>query len=101
MLLVTIDHMVIFEWARDRGARPSTCEGDERPWPLVFSFGAVGAGLKEISWDRFFAEFDQADLAFVCTEVDGKLDDSYQFIKRVTVPELILSGQSTITVPAM
>jgi hypothetical protein len=93
--------MVIFEWARRRGARPSTFEGEERPWPLYFSIGVLGAGLREISWDRFFAEFEQAALAFCYREEGprGELDDFHQFIKRVMVPALILSGQTTVALP--
>jgi hypothetical protein len=85
-------------WARCRGARPATFEGDERPWPLKFIFGSTAAGLVEISWDKFFDEFERADLAFVYRDTgpDGELDDFYQFVNRAAVPELIASGKLTI-----
>jgi hypothetical protein len=98
LLYVTIDHQVIFSWAQRRGARPSTCEGDERSWPLLFSFGTANAGLEEISWDRFFAEFERANLAFIYRDFgpNGELDDLHEFVKRAAVPELTVSGKSTI-----
>jgi hypothetical protein len=65
LLHITIDHQVVFAWAQRRGARPSIIEGDERPWPLFFNFNIADGELKEISWDRFFEEFERAGLAFV------------------------------------
>lgn len=65
LLHLTIDHQIIFLWAQRRGARPATCEGDERPWPLFFDIEPANSFLKEISWDKFFAEFERAYLAFV------------------------------------
>jgi hypothetical protein len=99
LLNLTIDHQVIFSWAQHRGAYPSTFEGDERPWPLFFNFGPPGAGLVEISWERFFVEFEQANLAFVYRDAgpNGDMDNSYQFVRRPAVIELIISGKSTIT----
>jgi hypothetical protein len=99
LLRVTIDHHVIFSWAQRRGAHPSTFEGDERPWPLYFNFGSAGSGLEDISWDRFFAEFERATLAFVYRDAapNGELDDLHEFVKRAAVPALAISGRSTIT----
>ena len=62
LLHITIDHQVIFAWAQQRGACPSILEGDERPWPLFFNFSSADADLKEISWDKFFEEFEGAAL---------------------------------------
>jgi hypothetical protein len=103
LLHLTIDHQVIFSWALRRGAHPSTFVGDEHPWPLLFNFGSVGAGLKEINWDKFFAEFERADLAFVYRDASptGQLDDWHEFVKRAAVPELTISGRSTITEEVM
>jgi hypothetical protein len=97
-ICISIDHDLIRTWAERRGARPSTDEGDERPWPLLFDIGAPGAGVREISWDEFFAEFERADLAFVC-RADGEIgerDDFHQFVMRFTVPDLVVGGKSTI-----
>jgi hypothetical protein len=103
LLHITTDHHVIFSWARRRGAHPSTFEGDEHPWPLLFNFGSVGFGLKEISWDKFFAEFERANLAFVYRDAspNGHLDDLHEFVRRAVVPELTISGRSTIAQEVM
>jgi hypothetical protein len=98
LLYVTIDHSVIVSWAQRRGARPSTFEGDEHKWPLLFDFGPEAPGLIEIGWDKFFAEFERADLAFTYLDAapNGELDDSHEFIKRATLPELTIGRRSTI-----
>jgi hypothetical protein len=102
-LYITIDHFVIVEWAERRGAHPSTFEGDERPWPLYFCFGPCSPGLEEISWDKFFTEFECANLAFVFRDIgpNGELDDLHAFVKRAAVPELITSHRATIVVRAL
>jgi hypothetical protein len=97
LLHVTIDHQVILSWAQRRGARPSTFDGDEHPWPLFFILDPA-AGLTEISWDRFFAEFERAQLAFVYREdgQDSERDDLHEFVQRAAVPALTVSGKTTI-----
>jgi hypothetical protein len=103
VLCVTIDHQVICSWAQRRGARPSTFEDDEHPWPLLFSFGSAGTGVQEISWERFFAEFEQADLAFIYRDIgrNGEVDDFHEFVKRAAMTKLVASGRSTIVEPAL
>lgn len=98
LLYVTIDRDVIVEWAERRGAHPATFEGDERPWPLCFCFGPASAGLEKMSWEKFFIEFECADLAFVFRDVgpNGELDDLHAFVKRAAVPDLITSHRATI-----
>jgi hypothetical protein len=88
-LHVTIDHAVIRAWAERRGARPSMPVGEGRPWPLLFDLGPPDTGVREIGWERFFDEFERANLAFA-------LDDLHEFISRSAVPELTVSAQSTI-----
>jgi hypothetical protein len=41
------------------------------------SVGSIAAGLVEIRWDKFFEEFERADLAFVYRDAgpNGELDD--------------------------
>jgi hypothetical protein len=97
-LYVTIDHQVIVAWAERRGARPSTYEGDEHPWPLLFSIGDPSAGVREMSWEAFFAEFERADLAFLYRDAgpDGEADDFHEFVKRAAVTKLLASGKSTV-----
>jgi hypothetical protein len=102
LLQITIDHEMIIAWAQRRGAIPSTFEGDERPWPMKFSVGPTAAGLVEIDWDKFFEEFETADLAFVYQDTgpNGELDDFHEFVNRAAVPELTASGKLTIIEPA-
>ena len=103
VLYVTIDHQVIRSWAQRLDARPSTFEGDEHPWPLLFSFGSAGTGVQEISWDRFFSEFERADLAFIYRDIGpgGEVDDFHEFVKRAAMAKLVASGRSTIVEPAL
>jgi hypothetical protein len=58
----------------------------------------TAAGLVEILWDKFFEEFERADLAFVYRDTgpNGELDDFHEFINRAAVPELTASGRLTI-----
>jgi hypothetical protein len=97
-LQITIDHEMIIAWAQRRGALPSTYEGDERPWPLKFNVGPIAAGMVQIRWDKFFEEFERANLAFVYRDVgpNGELDDFHEFVNRAAVPELTESGKLTI-----
>jgi hypothetical protein len=98
LLQITIDHELIIAWAQRRRALPSTYEGDERPWPLKFNVGSIAAGLVEICWDKFFEEFERANLAFVYRDAgpNGELDDFHEFVNRAAVPELTESGKLTI-----
>jgi hypothetical protein len=103
LLQITIDHAVITAWAQRRGARPYTMEGHDHPWPLYFELGEVSPGLVEIDWETFFEEFERAQLAFVypVTGPDREVDDSHAFVKRAGLPELIISGKSTIVERAL
>jgi hypothetical protein len=64
----------------------------------VFAIGAPKAGVIEIGWEEFLAEFGRANLAFVYRDAapDGDLDDFHQFVIRSAVPELTLSNRTTI-----
>jgi len=50
------------------------------------------------AWERFFDEFERANLAFIYRDTgpNGALDDLHEFISRSAVPELTVSAQSTI-----
>ena len=95
---LTIDHAIIRSWAERRRGHPATLEGDERPWPLLFEFGPPGPDMEEIDWQCFFGEFQRANLAFTYRDTlpDGKLDYTYAFVHRSTVPELTAFSRSTI-----
>ena len=95
---VTVDHDVIKHWAERRGARPARPLEEGRPWQLRLDAGPPDAGVKEIGWDEFLAEFDRANLAFLYRDTgpNGELDDLHEFISQAAVPELTVSARSTI-----
>lgn len=81
----TTDHDTIREWAEARGGRPAVAKGTE---------GGEGAGvlrilfqdddsLKEISWDEFFATFEEKKLAFLYQEEkDGQESRFFKLVDR-------------------
>ena len=69
--LVTTHHEVIRQWAEARGGRPATVEGTEhgdRLGVLRFDFGDKTDNLREVSWDEWFATFDERGLNFIYQE---------------------------------
>jgi hypothetical protein len=71
--LVTRNHDVIMDWAKQRQAKPSTIAGTEhgdRPGVLRLDFpGYDDSGrLQEIPWDKWFETFEARDLVFVYQE---------------------------------
>lgn len=70
--LVTTDHDVIKEWARERGAVPATVPGTEHGDHLgVLRLDLPGYGgesLTEVDWDQWLSTFDTRDLEFVYQE---------------------------------
>lgn len=82
--LITTDHEVIRQWAEERGAQPSTVPGSEyegRPGRLLFDFpGGGGERLEHISWDDWFAAFDERRLNFLYQEhrSDGSQSDFFR-----------------------
>lgn len=70
--LVTTNHDVIRQWAEQREARPATVPGTEHGdhlGVLRFDFpGYGGQELQEVSWDEWFATFDQRRLNFLYQE---------------------------------
>lgn len=75
--LVTTSHDVIRQWAEERGGRPATVEGTEhgnRLGVLRFDFGDKTDRLREVSWDEWFATFDERRLNFIYQEerTDGR-----------------------------
>jgi hypothetical protein len=64
----TTDHDTIRRWAESRGGRPARVKGtgdEDDPGMLRLDFGERDPSLEEISWDEFFEEFDESDLAFL------------------------------------
>jgi hypothetical protein len=73
------------------------------PLAAILRFRSPSSGLEEISWDRFFAEFERADLAFVYRDTGPNVeqDDLREFVRRAAVIQLVMSGLSTITEQAI
>ncbi|HET7564225.1 MAG TPA: hypothetical protein VFJ96_04475 [Gemmatimonadaceae bacterium] len=70
--LATRDHEVIRHWADERHATPAAVPGTEHgdnAGVLRFNFpGYGGSTLAQISWDQWFAPFDDRALVFVFQE---------------------------------
>src|SRR5512142_987426 len=89
--LTTTDHDTIRKWAEERGGKPSevasTARGDDVGIIRIDFPGFSGEGkLQEISWDDWFAKFDQANLAFVYEEetADGQRSNFNKLVGRET-----------------
>jgi hypothetical protein len=83
--LVTTNHDVIQRWAEAREATPATVDGTEHGdhlGVLRFDFRGDGGGdrLREVSWDDWFATFDQRRLNFIYQEErsDGRPSNFFQ-----------------------
>jgi len=83
--LITTDHDVIRQWAEERGAVPATVEGtehDDHLGVLRFDFpgGDSGDRLREVSWDDWFATFDERGLNFIYQEErsDGRQSNFFR-----------------------
>jgi Rho termination factor, N-terminal domain len=69
--LATTNHEVIRQWAEARAGRPATVEGTEhgdRLGVLRFDFGDTTDRLRHVSWDQWFATFDERGLNFLYQE---------------------------------
>lgn len=68
---VTTDHEVIRKWVEERGGSPAHVKatgGGEDPGLLRVDFPGYGGkddSLEHISWDDFFAKFEEKHLAFL------------------------------------
>lgn len=86
---VTTDHQKIKQWAEERGGEPATVKGtgvNGKPGILQIHFPEHGAdeSLQEISWDAFFAKFEQEHLAFLYQENlhSGEISRFHRFVER-------------------
>lgn len=85
----TTNHEVIRLWCEDRGGVPAAVSSthDDRDVGVIrVHFPGQGSGdtLDEISWDDFFAKFEEAKLAFlydIRTE-SGELSRFSKFVSR-------------------
>jgi hypothetical protein len=90
----TIDHDEIRAWVEERGGKPATVKrtSDKKgPGILRIDFpGYSGEGtLEEISWEDFFAKFEEAQLAFVyqVATADGEMSRFSKLVKRSSEDE--------------
>ena len=85
----TTDHKVIRAWAEARNGHPATVKqtgGKDEPGILRIDFedGEKDENLERISWDDFFAKFEEAKLAFLHQEKtkDGSTSRFNKFVQR-------------------
>jgi len=83
----TTNHDEIKEWAEKRGGKPSVVKGTENSEKggglLRINFpGFKEENLKDISWEEFFAIFDDRQLQFLYQETtaDGKESRFFKLI---------------------
>lgn len=84
---VTTDHDAIRKWVEARDGRPAsvkgTGEGDAGLLRIDFE-PELAEGLELISWDDFFAKFDEKNLGFLHQEktADGSISRFHKFVAR-------------------
>ena len=81
--LATTSHEVIRQWAEARGGRPATVEGTEHgdlAGVLRFDFGEDTPKLRHVTWDEWFATFDERKLNFIYQEhkADGSQSNFFR-----------------------
>ncbi len=83
--LITRDHDTIRQWAQERKAVPATIRGTEHRDHLgVLRFNFPGFDenerIEEVSWDEWFATFDERKLNFIYQEhrTDGKQSNFFR-----------------------
>ncbi|QEG39311.1 hypothetical protein [Roseimaritima ulvae] len=90
MATTTTDHSTIKNWIETRGGVPATVESTSETDDGVgvlrvdFPHGSRNDNLSTISWEDFFAKFDDAKLAFLYddTTADGSLSRFCKFVSR-------------------
>lgn len=82
---ITTDRDRIRDWVETRGGRPARVQGTGAGGVLRIDFGEPEEGLEQISWDDFFAVFEDRGLAFLYQERTMSGDVS-RFNKIVTKP---------------
>lgn len=83
----TTDHAAIRKWAESRGGHPATVKGTgkaDKAGVLRFDFGKPEDSLEEISWDEFFAKFDENGLALLYQDKikDGSTSRFFKLVNR-------------------
>ncbi len=101
---VTTNHRVIRNWVEARGGTPATVKGTRRKGDpagiLRIDFPGYSGGetLKAISWDDFFAKFDEADVAFLYQNhtADGSESRFSKFVSLETAQERVAEGHAEV-----
>lgn len=85
----TVDHNEIMEWAKERGGVPAyfleTDETDVEPKLVInFAAGEMDERIQEMTWEKFFEEFEGRKLAFRYKEIndDGRSSTTCEFVNR-------------------
>lgn len=85
----TTDHDTIRKWVEKRDGHPATVKGtaggDDAGLLRIDYPGYSGEeSLEKISWEDFFAKFEEAELAFLYQEKtdDGQLSRFSKFVSR-------------------
>lgn len=80
----TTDHNTIRQWVDQRDGQPARIRTEEEGGILRIDFAERDEELEPISWDEFFAIFDDNDLAFLHQDKteDGKLSRFNKFVDR-------------------
>lgn len=80
----TTDHDAIRGWAKARDGRPSRVRDTSDGGILRIDFDPPEESLEEISWDEFFAVFEDRELAFLYQDKteDGQTSRFGKFIHR-------------------
>lgn len=91
---LTRDHETIRKWVADRGGKPSTVastrsEDDAGLIRLDFPGYSGEGSLEEISWDEWFAKFDESDLVLLYQEKtsDGQKSNFNKLISKDTAKD--------------
>jgi hypothetical protein len=83
----TTDHDTIRRWVEERDGKPAsvrgTGDGDAGVLRIDFPGGAGQDELEHISWDEWFENFDQNNLAFLYQE-EKKSGEGSTFFKLVS-----------------
>ncbi|HEX5429802.1 MAG TPA: hypothetical protein VFX17_01840 [Patescibacteria group bacterium] len=84
----TTEHDEIKRWAEERNGKPARVKGtgsgqDEGILRINFP-GYAEESLEDISWDEFFDEFDNKNLAFLYQDqtADGQTSRFFKLIER-------------------
>ena len=80
----TTDHDEIRRWVEDHGGEPASVRGTEDGGDagvlrIDFPGGAGEDQLEHISWEDWFAKFDESNLAFLYQEEKASGEDSTFF----------------------